>query len=293
MDDQTAIDLEAVAAEIPEMGGRMIGQFLRRLARDAPPGTAIIELGTWLGAGTAQLALGLRSRQDDHGITIHSYDNFTVSESGAEKATRKGRPVAVGDDVFDMVQDTLSPFGNVILHKGQIQDAAWDGPPISVFVDDATKYEQNFFGCMKRFGPSWIPGTTVIVFMDYYLFRKKHGISPNRVAALRGQYDFIQRNLGSFSQLNINSEYNTAAAFLYIAPLNFETIGPPPKSAVVKTAKTKRPLYARILPFLSRRTTSVPPEIRTLLQNQAETTERLARIEHGMAAITELLRGKS
>src|SRR5690606_12370375 len=50
--------LERLADEFPSMGGKKIGPFLRKLARAAPSHTAIVEVGSWLGAGTAQLAIG-------------------------------------------------------------------------------------------------------------------------------------------------------------------------------------------------------------------------------------------
>jgi predicted O-methyltransferase YrrM len=55
-------ELELLASRIPSMGGTEIGAQLRRAARLAPANTAIVEVGSWLGAGTAQLALGVRDR---------------------------------------------------------------------------------------------------------------------------------------------------------------------------------------------------------------------------------------
>ena len=53
------VDLNDIADGIPSMGGRRFGSLLRRLACDALSGTSIVEVGCWLGAGTAQLALAL------------------------------------------------------------------------------------------------------------------------------------------------------------------------------------------------------------------------------------------
>ena len=69
-----SMDLYAMANRIPSMGGREIGPVLRNLARHAPAGTSIVEVGTWLGAGTAQLALGIRERARPSEVALHCYD---------------------------------------------------------------------------------------------------------------------------------------------------------------------------------------------------------------------------
>jgi hypothetical protein len=49
--------------DIPSMGGRQIGPFLQRAAADVPGEMAIVEVGTWLGAATAELARGLQGKR--------------------------------------------------------------------------------------------------------------------------------------------------------------------------------------------------------------------------------------
>ena len=231
-EDLTA--LEALADQIPHMGGRLMGPFLRQLAREAPGDSAIVELGAWLGAGTAQFAIGIRerARQD---LQLHVYDNFATSRSSAEKANRQGyTDLREGDDTLARVTETLRPFGvPVNFTQGMLgPDTRWSGMPISVYSDDASKYAHTFFACLKVFAPSWIVGTTVLVLMDYNLFRMKTDLPPNRLESMRAQYDFMTSHPDKFEEMATGMPYRTAAAFRYVAPLAPEDIPdvPNPKS---------------------------------------------------------------
>ena len=85
---ETFADLKAVADQIPSMGGRKIGAWLRQAARDAPSNTSIVEVGCWLGAGTAQLALGIRERPYPKDVSLHCYDRWKATTSEVDKALR-------------------------------------------------------------------------------------------------------------------------------------------------------------------------------------------------------------
>ena len=63
---------------------------LRNLARHAPAGTSIVEVGTWLGAGTAQLALGIRERARPSEVALHCYDRWQANRSEITKAAGCG-----------------------------------------------------------------------------------------------------------------------------------------------------------------------------------------------------------
>ena len=66
------MELNGIADQIPSMGGNEIGSVLRDLARQAPADTSIVEVGAWLGAGTAQLALGVRERQRSSDVALQA-----------------------------------------------------------------------------------------------------------------------------------------------------------------------------------------------------------------------------
>ena len=142
------------------------------------------EVGTWLGAGTAQLALGIREKPDPGEVSLHCYDRWRATPLEAEAAARWGVRLSVGEDTLPRTRRTLEPFNvPVRFHKGDILQSCWDGGPISVYVDDAAKSPREFCHMLLTFGPSWVPGQTVLVLMDYN-FWKKTALSRTNVRSI-------------------------------------------------------------------------------------------------------------
>ena len=162
-------DLEAAAARIPSMGGRKLAPLLREAARRAPGGTAIVEVGCWIGSGTAQLALGIRGRERPD-VALHSFDRWRTTHPGQiARAAREGLRLEPSEDTLPRVRRSLEPFGvPVRFHRGEIEHARWNGGPISVYVDDASKRLPIFCHALATFAPSWIPGETTIFLMDFH-----------------------------------------------------------------------------------------------------------------------------
>ncbi|MEX2127610.1 MAG: class I SAM-dependent methyltransferase [Xanthobacteraceae bacterium] len=166
-------ELESLAQQIPSMGGSEIGQHLRKAARAAPSNSSIVEVGSWLGAGTAQLALGLRERQLDGPVSLHCFDRWEANEAEVAKAAMQNVTFRVCDDTLPWVMRSLQPFGVAItFEKGDFRNATWTGGPISIYVDDAAKTPSKFLHVLKTFGPYWIPGVAVVVFMDYHYWER-------------------------------------------------------------------------------------------------------------------------
>lgn len=212
------IDLNAVAEAIPSMAGRKLGPALRRAAREAPSGTAIVEIGSWLGAGTAQLALGIRERER-RDVTLHCFDRWRAQPHEIAKAARQGLHLAPLEDTLPRVRQALQPFEVPIrYHQGDLLQARWDGEPISVYVDDASKELPAFCHALATFGPCWIPGETVLLLMDFHLW-KKTGIPEHEF-----QRHFLEAAGDSFEPLPIAGRRRTAALaiFRYKAPLGTE-----------------------------------------------------------------------
>lgn len=211
-------EFEARAARLPSMGGTKIGPFLRSVARDAPAGTNIVEVGAWMGAGTAQLALGLLDRPDPRAVSLHSHDRFEVS--GGEVASFQKRGIEdfrEGDDTLPFLRQAFDPVaGQLDLHfyKGRIQDVTWPtDKPISVYVDDASK--SGFLRVVKLFSPAMIPGQTVLVLMDFFHFEKKKLNEKQRQKYML-QKNFIDAHADSFEDITDRIPPGTsAAAFLY------------------------------------------------------------------------------
>ena len=217
------MDLTDLAARIPSMGGTEIGPLLRHVAGSAPADTSIVEVGCWLGAGTAQLALGIQDRQSDGHAELHCYDRWQANEAEVEKAAHWDVALVAGQDTLPDTRRTLAPFDvPVVFHKGDITDADWDGGPISVYVDDASKKWQAFYHVLFTFGPHWIPGKTVVVLMDYNIW-KSTGAEEHQV-----QKQFIEAHGDCFQPIDYVGQSSTKgrlptqpAAFLYTQPVDF------------------------------------------------------------------------
>lgn len=173
---------------IPSKGGREIGPELRAYAATASPGESIVELGTWLGAGTVELSSGAPA-----GVEVHTYDRFRGSA---------GNPVG-------QVVENLQGCKNVWAHSGEITNAVWKGGSIAVHVDDACKRSPTFERALEIFSPFWRPGT-ILVLMDYF-WSKRH---PNEENA-QAQPRFIERNVDRFRTIKLWAG-KSCAAFEYL-----------------------------------------------------------------------------
>lgn len=156
--------LAEIARSLPSMGGVKIGRRLTAYAERCPPGAAIVELGCWLGAGTAHLALGAMKS----GATIHCYDRWCLTDQEVRKARPFGVELAAGEDTLPRVQRSLEPFPVAIhYHRGEIATARWSDGPIGLYVDDASKADL-WTHAMATFGPWFIEGETFLFLMDYH-----------------------------------------------------------------------------------------------------------------------------
>jgi len=209
----------AYADSIPSMGGKEIRKELFDRVKDLPESTSIVELGTWLGAGTAQLALALMYYNKSN--PIYSYDKFIVSGRQPEKASVNGWNLAPKEDVYNKVRHTLKEFPvNITLRQCDLSKAEYKDEKIGLFVMDAAKKKDPFISSLKVFYPYFIPGETICIFMDYYLW-KKNGEEKHKF-----QYYFINEHKDNFEYLkDIDTTYNTkegheeGAVFKYLGGL--------------------------------------------------------------------------
>ena len=185
-----SIDLAAHAARFPSMGGSELGCYFRQVLPSLPAGSSIVEIGCWLGAGTAQLALAIRELGLADKLSLHCYDFWQASGGEVVDAAAAGVSFAPGQDTLPWVRSMLEPFGiDIHFHKGAIEAARWQHGPISFHIDDAAKFPSQFNHVVHTFGPSWIPGVTRLLLMDYHLWRKKRLFRRD----LRCQADFVAR----------------------------------------------------------------------------------------------------
>lgn len=192
---------------IPHMGAKTIGPWLKDYAEKAPDNTAIIELGTWLGAGTKYLAEGAMC-----GINkkVHTYDIFKIRGNEVEKAAIQGLKVFNKQDSLPIVKEFLKKYNNICYHKGQILDAKWKKVSISVYLDDACKMPKEFTFAINLFSPFWIPEKTVVILQDFYYYKKRPDI-PELIC----QKEWMEKNKKKFKLLWEWAD-QAAASFLYL-----------------------------------------------------------------------------
>lgn len=189
--------LRAYAQSLPSQGGVEIGPWLEKYAAQAPAGSAIVELGSWLGAGTAFLALGANETSE-----IHVYDRWEASPLEVEKAARFGVALRHGEDTLPRVMRALEPFrAKIVFHKGSLKELYWGFTPIGVYVDDATKVEPLWLKAMAVFKPHFIAGETILVLMDYHFDEKggeKYAAQKRYMAGSR-EFEWIADRIGGSS----------------------------------------------------------------------------------------------
>jgi len=187
------------------MGGARFNELFKKYARRAPNGSAIVELGTWLGAGTRPLCEGVQESGKD--VEIHSYDKFEVRGNEIEKAAQFKVNLKDNQNTLPLVKKWLKEYKvKLFLHKCEITDQKWETEkPIFLYIDDACKYKETFIPALKIFSPYWIPGITIIVLMDFYFYLQR----PNDLK-LKFQKEFIQSHPDNFELITSNVKLSTA-----------------------------------------------------------------------------------
>lgn len=197
-------DIAEYAATLPSQGGVEIGPWLDRLAQGVPEGAAIVELGCWLGGGTAHLALGSLLSE----APVHTFDRWSATNQEVQKARRYGIALKENMDTLPLVQELLRPIPAAITyHRCNIKEVEWRGGRIGLFVDDATKVEPLWSHAMSVFKPHFIDGA-MLVLMDYYFYES----AGERYAA---QKRYMADHAKEFTLIEERMAGTTAAVFRY------------------------------------------------------------------------------
>ena len=162
---------EGVArAGIPSMTSAEAHAYLEELGRLHSGHGEVVECGSWLGASAAALARGLRA--SDYQGAIHAYDRWTATAGEVEKADRWGVMIRVGQNLEPLFRENVEPIGIPIrCHRGSISTSHWCGQPIEIFLIDAAKEPVPFLKTLAVFGDSFVPGKTILGFMDHHCWR--------------------------------------------------------------------------------------------------------------------------
>jgi len=201
---ESNLDLHEYAKTFASQGGVEIGSWLEGYASEVPAGSAIVELGSWLGAGTAHLALGAQKS----GAEIYVYDRFLcANDEERTKAVRCGVQLFIGEDTLPRVSGALEAFPVVIHYiKGSFKPGAksarWDDKPIGLYVDDLTKAEWLWSYAMEVFGAHFIPEKTILVLMDYHFDEAAgptYAAQKRYMARHKDEFEFLGDRMGGTS----------------------------------------------------------------------------------------------
>lgn len=182
--------IKEAADQIPSMGGREMGEAYDRYISQMRDGLDVVEIGAWLGAGTAQLAMSMYKHKKSTSF-LHVYDRFTASASEVKKASdpahykwfkgfavdKKGKRIGLieGQNTVPVVQNNLRVFKGlvkILYHRQDVVKIRHRGL-IGVMVLDAAKKSGDFKKLMKRIETKFFPGETIVFFMDYYYYLYK------------------------------------------------------------------------------------------------------------------------
>ncbi|SHJ80816.1 hypothetical protein SAMN05444000_11395 [Shimia gijangensis] len=170
------------AAMVPTMLNQEEQSYYLWLMRDWAQGQgAVVDLGSFAGGSAACLAEGIRLAGRNQ--IVHGYDKYEVldfskfqkrwtsymSQPPASQSGLTPRPLPnhSGEDLRPVVEFLLEPWGaNIALHKGLIEDMAWDGGDIEVLIMDASKTAETMDRMSTTFFPYLIPGQSVVVQQD-------------------------------------------------------------------------------------------------------------------------------
>ncbi|MBI4880325.1 MAG: class I SAM-dependent methyltransferase [Planctomycetes bacterium] len=122
---------------------------------------AVVEVGTWLGKSALHLAAGLR----DAGLggALYCFDRFRWREHAAAP-----QGLAPGSDTAPLVRSTLLPVHqDLVLTSTEIKDLRWRQGPIEILFLDAPKAHRPFVHCLREFGPSLLPGVSLLASQDF------------------------------------------------------------------------------------------------------------------------------
>ncbi len=148
--------------DVPGMIAPAEQRYLYWLTRATFAGQgAVVEVGTWLGKSALHLAAGLR----DAGLggTLYCFDRFRWREPAEGP-----HGLVQGSDTLPLVRATLLPVHrDVVLTATEIKDLRWQQGPIEILFLDAPKAHRPFVRCLREFGPSLLPGVSLLASQDF------------------------------------------------------------------------------------------------------------------------------
>lgn len=206
---------------IPTMLSDEVRMYLTEIGRSWSSAGYAVECGAWLGGGTAALADGLVEAGYDRPLCV--YDKWKANREEVFKAKWGSVSVIENQNLEPIFRDFASPHCkgfDLKTYQGFIERAKWCGHPIEIWLLDAAKREGPFYGALKTFGPSWIPGVTTVGLLDFGFYRK-FGDDPKGELYLE-QRAFIDRFSDRFELIEDFGPHDSPAFFKYVEPIDWE-----------------------------------------------------------------------
>ena len=209
------VDREHIST-IPSMGGACISNELYDIGMNLSGIGDVVECGTWFGASIVPVAMALRDKNSK--AAIHCYDIWTGDEAQVAKAKLWNVKISIGEDLLPHFINYIKPVHpRVFAHKGLTNRASWSKNPIELYIDDCNKDPKEFFNALNTFSESWIPGTTIVVLMDYDYYQKSY-LSDRKKEIYRCQKEFVESNMNSFELIDSNVKGTSASIFRFLKP---------------------------------------------------------------------------
>jgi len=167
-----------IANVVPEMGngGKKIKEELIREAAKVVPGNAIVDIAPFLGSTTVFLSYGL-FKSENLESTIYSVDLWDINLNEKYQKWLDCKKL----DITDLRQEynkNIKPFTDEGIRikpiKSDIRNYNYSGELIQIIVDDSGVDKGMTDHVLKSMSPYFIPGKTIIFFMDYYFFQNYH-----------------------------------------------------------------------------------------------------------------------
>lgn len=207
------------ADSIPDLGagGKTVKDHLMFYAEKVKSNRHIIDIAPCFGSTTAYISCGVLQNKNHDSITVHSFDMWKLQNDEYRKKAKKYCSVDLktDDDFYNEYLKNIKPFGKTNIYRGDILKQKWNSDnKIGLFIDDIGCDYETTKKIFKIFIDAFIPGETIIFFMDMYFCDSHKGKQFNYQINLVKQnpecFEFIEKVSGSkcaivrFLNKNIN-----------------------------------------------------------------------------------------
>lgn len=161
---------------IPTMTSNQVHEYLKQVGSGWTGQGMAVELGSWLGGSAVPLLEGLV--EAGYNKLFWAFDKWQVNRDQIPKAKEHGVHLTMGQNAEPLFIDNVgNVYDNVITVKGGMPTSLgkYEGGKIEICIFDAPKQEPVFSGCINALKKHWIPGVTIIGFLDYGFYKKHTG----------------------------------------------------------------------------------------------------------------------